>query len=101
MPPRVARRVDGRQSVLIANNGQVTGAKKGWQADYLMFTEDVELPPAGKIGVILKEEEKTEDRPSRVVILDINRLGKAIQAGLQKAMLSWRWTMLRSLPSVI
>jgi uncharacterized iron-regulated protein len=84
MPPRVARRVDGRQSVLIANNGQVTGAKKGWQADYLMFTEDVELPPAGKIGVILKEEEKTENRPSRVEILDISSLGKADEAGLQK-----------------
>ena len=84
MPPRVARRVDGRQSVLIANNGQVTGVEKGWQADYLMFTEDVELPPAGKIGVMLKEEEKTEDRPSRVEILDISPLGKAGEAGLQK-----------------
>jgi len=84
MPPRVARRVVGRQSVLIANNGQVTGAKKGWQADYLMFTEDVELPLAGKIGVMLKEEEKTEDRPSRVEILNISPLGKAGEAGLQK-----------------
>ncbi|CAK8725385.1 PDZ domain-containing protein [Candidatus Electrothrix laxa] len=84
MPPRVARRVDGRQSVLIANNGQVTGAEKGWQADYLMFTEDVELPPAGKIGVMLKEEEKTVARPSRVKILDVSPLGKAGEAGLQK-----------------
>ncbi|MGB5685617.1 MAG: ChaN family lipoprotein [Candidatus Electrothrix sp.] len=84
MPPRVARRVHGRQSVLIANNSQVTGVEKGWQADYLMFTEDVALPPAGKIGVILMEEEKTENRPSRVAILDIIPLGKADEAGLQK-----------------
>ncbi|MCI5140323.1 MAG: PDZ domain-containing protein, partial [Candidatus Electrothrix sp. ATG1] len=84
VPPRVARRMQGRQSVLIANNGQVTGAEKGWQADYLMFTEDVELPPAGKIGVVLKEVEKSEDRPSRVEIIEISPLGKAGEAGLQQ-----------------
>ena len=58
--------------------------KKGWQADYLMFTEDVTLPPAGKIGVVLLEEEKTKNQPSRVAILDIIPLGKADEAGLQK-----------------
>ncbi|MCI5121997.1 MAG: PDZ domain-containing protein [Candidatus Electrothrix sp. AUS4] len=80
----MARRMEARQSVLIANNGQVTGRKKGWQADYLMFTEEVELPPAGKIGVALKEEKQTEDRPSRVEITDISPLGKASEADLQQ-----------------
>ncbi|WP_446010081.1 ChaN family lipoprotein [Candidatus Electrothrix sp.] len=84
IPPRVSRRMAGRQSVLIANNGQVTGREKGWQADYLMFTEEVELPPAGKIGVILKQEEKSDEQPSRVKIIGISPLGKAEEAGLEK-----------------
>ncbi|MCP4363941.1 MAG: PDZ domain-containing protein [Planctomycetes bacterium] len=84
IPARVSRRMPGRQSVLIPNNGQVTGSKKGWQADYLMFTEEVALPPAGKIGILLKEEEKSADRPSRVKIIGISPLGKAEKAGLEK-----------------
>ncbi|WPD22720.1 MAG: ChaN family lipoprotein [Candidatus Electrothrix scaldis] len=84
IPPRVARRMEARQSVLIANNGQVTGREKGWQADYLIFTEEVDLPPAGKIGVALKEEKQTKDRPSRVEITDISPLSKAGEAGLQQ-----------------
>jgi S1-C subfamily serine protease len=75
--------MEARQSVLIAN-GQVTGKEKGWQADYLMFTEKVNLPPAGKIGVALKEEKQTKDRPSRVEITNISPLGKAGEAGLQQ-----------------
>ena len=84
VPFRVARRMKCRQSVLIADNGQVTGKEKGSQADYLMFTEDVALPPAGKIGVLLNEEKKTESQPSRVEIVDISPLSKADEAGLEK-----------------
>lgn len=49
-----------------------------------MFTEEVELPPAGKIGVVLKQEEKSDDRPSRVKITGISPLGKAEAAGLEQ-----------------
>jgi uncharacterized iron-regulated protein len=84
VPPRVARRMDGRQSVLIANDGRQTGSEQGSQADYLMFTENVQLPPAGKIGIMLKEEEKTAEQPARVKITGIIPHGKAGEAGLEK-----------------
>lgn len=84
VPPRVARRLKCRQSVLIANDGQVTGKEQGRRADYLMFTENVELPPAGKIGVLLSEEKKTASQPSKVEITAISPVSKADEAGLQK-----------------
>lgn len=84
VPPRVARRIDVRQSVLIAGNGQQTGREKGWQADYLLFVEDAQLPPAGKIGVILQEEEAAEEQPARVKITGISPHSRAGEAGLQQ-----------------
>ena len=86
VPPRVQRRMTESlsQSVLIANDGQQTGSEQGGRADYLMFTEDVQLPPAGTIGVLLEQEEKTEEHPAQVKISGISPLGKAGEAGLKK-----------------
>ncbi|MCI5223192.1 MAG: PDZ domain-containing protein, partial [Candidatus Electrothrix sp. AR4] len=65
-------------------NGDQSGLEEGSQADYLMFTEDVQLPPAGKIGVLLKEEEESNAQPAKVKISGISPLGKAGEAGLKK-----------------
>ena len=86
IPPRVARRMNGRlqQSVLIADNGVDRGLERGRQVDYLMFTEPVELTPAGKIGVVLETTEATDDSPDQVRIVRISPHGKAGQAGLRE-----------------
>ena len=84
IPPRVARRMDIRQSVLIADNGMDRGMKKGKQLDYLMFSESITLPPAGKIGVVLNEIKSTGDKPGQVRIIQISPHSKAGQAGLME-----------------
>ena len=83
IPARVARRQQVSQSVLIANNGLDTGKKLGEHADFLMFTENVPLSPAGKIGVVLQETEKKDDTPASVRIVQINPAGQADDAGLR------------------
>ncbi len=86
IPPRVARRMPGiRQSVLISNNGFDTGRETGRSADYLVFTESVELPPAPKIGIILEErKKKTDGEESEVIITGLSPHGNAVKSGLQK-----------------
>ena len=84
IPPRVARRMDIRQSVLIADNGMDRGMEEGKQLDYLMFSESITLPPTGKIGVVLNEIKSTGDKPDQVQIIQISPHGKAGQAGLME-----------------
>ena len=84
IPPRVARRMDIRQSVLIADNGMGKGLETGRKADYLMFTESIELEPAGKIGVILEEITGEKGKPDQVRIIGISPHGKAGQAGIME-----------------
>lgn len=83
IPPRVARRMQLTQAVLIANTGLDTGTTLGQHADYLMFTPQVELPPAGKIGVMLSETSPEDDTPKRVTITSVNAQGKGRAAGLK------------------
>ena len=84
IPPRVARRMKVRQSVLIGDNGMDRGLEEGKKLDYLMFTESVNLPPAGKIGIVLEEIEKTENKSGHIKIIQISPHGKAGQAGLEE-----------------
>ena len=84
IPPRVARRMNVRQSVLIAENNLDRGMEEGKQVDYLMFASTIDLPPAGKIGVVLHETKETEDKPGQVRISQISPHGKAGQAGLKE-----------------
>ena len=84
IPPRVARRMDIRQSVLIVDNGMDRGMEEGKQLDYLMFSKSITLPPAGKIGVVLNEKKSTGDQPGQVRIIQISPHGKAGQAGLME-----------------
>jgi uncharacterized iron-regulated protein len=84
IPPRVARRMNVRQSVLISDNGVDRGLEKGRKLDYLMFTRSIELPPAGKIGVILEEVKASDEVPAYIKIIRISPHGKAGQAGLME-----------------
>jgi uncharacterized iron-regulated protein len=82
IPPRVARRMPVLQSVLISNNGVDTGQSEGRKADFLMFTQEISLPPAGKIGVMLDEIDSDNDEHPQVIIQRIDPAGKGLQAGL-------------------
>ena len=82
IPPRVARRIPVTQSVLVSNNGVDTGISEGRKTDFLMFTQEIPLPPAGKIGVMLSESDADKDKPSHVIIERIDPAGKGLQAGL-------------------
>jgi aminopeptidase N len=75
IPPRVARRLEVRQAVLVNGDGQPleTGSY-----DYLLFSPRVSLPPAPAMGVILEEGE------GRVVIKDFSPHGKAKTSGLRQ-----------------
>ncbi len=84
IPPRVERRMNIRQSVLIGANGMDQGTETGKGADYLMFTESITLPPAGKIGVVLEEKKGENNAADEVHIIRLSPHGKAASAGLQK-----------------
>ncbi len=84
IPPRVARRMEVRQSVLVADNGADRGLEVGKKLDYLMLARSMNLSPAGKVGVVLEQLKETEDSPARIKILQISPHGKAGQAGLME-----------------
>ena len=86
IPLRVRRRMPKiRQSVVISDNGMETGIEQGKQVDYLMFPLPVELSPAPKVGVVLKEEkEKDTDKADRIRIVGISPHGDGIRAGLKE-----------------
>ncbi len=85
IPLRVARRMDVRQSVVVADKGMQSGREEGSRVDYLMFVTPMELEPAGKIGIMLKTEKpEQDDKKSRMRIVGISPHGKAGKAGLEK-----------------
>jgi uncharacterized iron-regulated protein len=85
IPPRVARRMDVRQSVVAADNGVDRGLTRGKLLDYLMFTAPVELTPAGKIGIVLNEIKADAEKeiPAQVEIIQVSPHGKAGTAGIR------------------
>ena len=83
IPPRVGRRIKGiNQAVLIPDNGEDRGIDEGKLADFLMFTESIELEPSGKIGVVLEEVKATGETKARLKIIRVSPHGKAGAAGL-------------------
>jgi predicted metalloprotease with PDZ domain len=84
IPPRVARRMKVRQSVVAADNGMDRGLQQGKKLDYLMFVEPLELEPAGKIGVVLNEIKGEDNGPGRVEIIQVSPHGKAGAAGIRE-----------------
>lgn len=85
IPPRVARRMDVQQSVLSSINFNSNILVPGYQVDYLLYTESLELTPAPKIGIVLDKEEDPDDPDkTRLRILQVSPHGKAGDAGLEK-----------------
>jgi len=85
IPLRVARRLPGiSQSVLVSVNGRDTGNEIGRRVDYLLFAPDVELPPAARIGVSLKEEDRGDGKEKQVRIVAISPHGHGREDGLEK-----------------
>jgi len=80
IPPRLNRRLLCRQSVVVP----ISTADKEIQADWLLLAEDAELPPAGKLGVLLEESAKTAEQPAQVLVIKIIPESKAEEAGLQE-----------------
>ncbi|OKY74683.1 MAG: hypothetical protein BM485_12655 [Desulfobulbaceae bacterium DB1] len=75
IPPRVARRIDVAQSV-VANVRE--GELAPEEADYVFFSNPVELPPAPMLGVMLEEKD------GGVVIAGFSPHGGAEKARLKK-----------------
>ena len=81
IPPRVSRRVGGMAQRVVTVAGDTDLSEQ--QVDYLMFAAAMELTPAGKLGVILKEE-GGQEKAGRVRIDTISPHGLAGQAGLRQ-----------------
>ncbi len=82
IPPRVARRIDVRQaSVLNVLDGSAP-TNLAEIADYFFLEEPMELPEAGKLGIIVQEEQRTEG--PRLTIIDFIPGSKGPEAGLKK-----------------
>ncbi len=84
IPKRVARRMPGiKQRVVVSASVADTGTEQGKQVDYLMYTEPLDLPPAGKIGIVLNEVED-EKLGTRMQVVQLSPHGKAGKAGIKK-----------------
>ncbi len=85
IPPRVARRLPVRQSVVAGIGFGDTGLVKGRRLDYLLQTMNISLNPAPKIGVFLKvEKNKQKAGVTMVRVVRVSPHGKAGQAGLKE-----------------
>ncbi len=85
IPPRVARRLPVRQSVVAGIGFGDTGLLPGQRLDYLLQTQDISLKPAAEIGVFLKvEKNKKKAGTTMVRVVKVSPYGKAGQAGLQE-----------------
>ena len=76
MPNRIERRVDGE---VIAIAQEIRGSSTGADAHYTLHSQDLELPPAGLLGVMLDVTETSITVQS--VIPDSGALEAGIQSG--------------------
>ncbi|WP_457573961.1 ChaN family lipoprotein [Desulfolithobacter sp.] len=84
IPERVARRMPGiKQRVVVSASVADTGTEQGKQVDYLMYTKPLDLPPAGKIGIVLNEVEDAQ-LGTRMQVVQLSPHGKAGEAGIKK-----------------
>ncbi|HSH12601.1 MAG TPA: ChaN family lipoprotein, partial [Desulfurivibrionaceae bacterium] len=75
IPPRLARRIEVSQAVLLnVEPKEITGDS----ADFVLFTPPAELPPPAMIGVVLKQEGE------RVMVDDLSPHGQGLRMGLKK-----------------
>ena len=75
IPPRLARRLEASQAVLLNTEpNEISGDS----ADFVLFSPQAELPPPAMMGVVLKQD------GDRVVIDDLSPHGQGMKMGLQK-----------------
>lgn len=85
IPPRVSRRLNVPQSVISSIHFEATGLETGYNVDYLVYTQAVELEAAPKVGVVLESEEINGDpENTRLRIIQISPHGKALKSGLKE-----------------
>lgn len=75
IPPRLARRLEVSQAVLLNTEPkEITGDS----ADFVLFSPPAELPPPAMMGVVLKQE------GDRVLIDELSPHGQGMKMGLKK-----------------
>ncbi len=85
IPPRVKRRLNIDQSVVLGIHAYDNSDDNSSQFDYLMDIPFIEGKTAGKLGLVLKNEPNKNDAIStQVRIVQVSHHGKAGQAGVQK-----------------
>ncbi len=80
IPPRLQRRLEVRQSVLLGDD--TASPLPADLADFVIFAADIPLPVAGRIGISLEEKQQNGD--TFLEIAAISPQGNAAQAGLRK-----------------
>ena len=81
IPPRVARRVQVQQATVYNISGGSPPQNSRDVADYLFFSDTVELPPSLLMGITLREEEKSGS--PTLVITGFTDTSQADEAGLK------------------
>ena len=80
IPPRVKRRLDVPQVTLHSANDSEKPSEQ--LADFVIYLDELRLPPAGKIGISLEEMEENGD--NFVKITGLTTGGNAGKAGLRR-----------------
>ncbi len=77
IPDRLQRRIQSRPAVVLNN---VQGIPAPSQGDYLLFSADKKLPPAGKLGIAMKDAKAKNG----VIVSFVQTHSAAAKAGLEK-----------------
>ncbi len=77
IPDRLERHIHSKTAVVLNNINDVPSAKNG---DYLLFSEEVKLPSAGKIGISMDSAPNN----TGVIIASVSKHGAGSKAKLQK-----------------
>lgn len=77
IPPRVARRLDVEQAVLMSSDGTTISPS---EADYVVFMSPSSLPQAALLGIVMNQPKENEP----IVIEEVVQASPAAKAGLKK-----------------
>jgi len=84
IPPRVARRINVPQSVLVGIDSLEPGHNSKNFADYMLRIPYAELEASPKIGVSLIEEKNDDKKSAKIKVVGISPHGKAGEAGIKE-----------------
>ena len=77
IPPRVARRLEVDQAVVVSSNGSAVSPS---EADYIVFMPPSPLPPQALLGIVMNQPNDTE----HIKIEEVVAQSPAAKAGLKK-----------------